>query len=574
MASQLCLDRIAAQKPPFNRQCPSICSKRNFIDGTHCAAMGLPPETPFLTEDPDFGGPGKPGWCYCCCSCFTHGTPIEKSPKEYVLVQDIKRGDELLVCDLKEKLHWRPGKVKTSSGDVEAADYAGMYFLHYDFELGGGQAEARWLVVSPDHLFVHVDGQGNRTLKAVQHLIPGDPLAQHDGQLAHVRFVNIGNYTTALQTIEMEGDVTTSPDGHLLNANGLVTGDYALQAHYARGKLDTRHVWEPKAGGRALEVGEKGYATRFASPAAAAFLQNKAAWPQGFSPMHEDLVNVPAGAKGYVLDDLARQICDNARFLSFSDLSRRKDVIQLFNNFKAYYPDTVFLLDWNNELPNAYAWTSASSGQRFVVCTGGLVRVEKLYVDGLALILAVVIERLNGAECLGDADYAAATLGLRKIWHDEYWPTMITSALDQAKELFRNIREQPVGNPCEAPTTDCRMQTYKRALSFSGVPECARPLTLPFELVSASANGAGTEVLVTFNRSVETATGGTTDNYAFEPKVSVAKATVGQGGNQGEVLLEVQGLDPKRRYLLTVTNVLSQDGKPLDPKHDAVIVRG
>ena len=115
MPSAQCEQNIKAMPPPLNVPCPTICQTTRYIDNTHCSALGVPMDTPIFTEDPDCRGKGKPCYCYCCCSCMAKDTPLEQSPGEFVLVQDVANGDQLMVCD--KALNWKPGVVKTASGD-------------------------------------------------------------------------------------------------------------------------------------------------------------------------------------------------------------------------------------------------------------------------------------------------------------------------------------------------------------------------------------------------------------------------------------------------------------------------
>jgi hypothetical protein len=323
-------------------------------------------------------------------------TPLEQTPGEFVLVQDVAVGDELLVCG--KTLNWTPGVVKTSTGDIEEALYESLYLLLYQFE---EETKARFLILTPDHLFMLAS---DRTLKAVQYLIPGDQLMRNDGKAATVIFVARGSYETGIFTIEMEGDFDgTNLDGHLLNANGLVTADYAVQAYYATNNINTDLLFAKNE--ELLEVGEEDYNARFGSPELDAFLQDKSAWPAGFTPLRQDLVNVPSYARGFVTEDEAKQILDNGEFLPFNNQTPALALYKLFSYMRGQFPHTIYLLDWNNALPNAYSWTQAD--QRFVLISGGLVRLKGLYLEGLSLILGSVQARLDGAECVGDADYNA-----------------------------------------------------------------------------------------------------------------------------------------------------------------------
>jgi hypothetical protein len=563
MASQICLDRIKTQKPPNNRECPYACADENFVNGTHCKEMGLDPNVPFLVKDSK-----AKIWCYCCCSCLSRDTPLEQKPGEYVLVQDVNAGDTLLVAG--EDLKWKPGVVKLRTGDAQPMTYQGMYYVLYKFE---DEAEPRNLFVTPDHLFMRAD---DRKLKAVQHLIPGDKLMRNDGRSAEVIFVAVGAYHTEIHTIEMEGKFDgKNLEGHLINANGLVTTDYLVQAHFSLEKVRQRLLFTPKGGAEALEVGEKDYSEQFPSAARDAFINNQEAWPPGFMPLRRDLFNIPVDAKGFVVDFEARQILRNGKFVPDSDLTPQYSIYKIFGYMRAVYPKTIYVLDWYNELPNAYSFMQA--GQRFIVMTGGLARFEGLYTEGIALILASVQARLEGAKCVGDADYEASAYGLRRVWPDDMIPTLATSGINQVAEVFKSIKKQQRPTPvCDAPTIKCRLETFESGLGFGGVPDCAKPSVMHFGLMQATAKNGPKgvkEVVAVFNMPCEVVTATTSDNYSFVPPVEITDAKMEKKSADGsKVVLTVKGFDPKVTYTLTAENVLSAMGLPLSPKHKTVTV--
>ncbi len=551
---------------PLNVPCPKICAKQNFIDNTHCSKMGLAPDTPFMTFDPEANG-GKGAYCYCCCSCMTRDTPLEQAPGEFVLIQDVKPGDPLLVAG--EDLKWKSGVVKQRTGDTEPATYEGMYLVVYKFE---EESAPRLIFVTPDHLFMRAD---DRKLKPVQQLIPGDTLMRNDGRVANVVFASRGAYHTEIHTIEMEGKFDGKKlDGHLINANGLVTTDYQVQAYYAMAKLSPKLLFKPKGGAAAVEVGEEDYEARFPSKEREAFLNNPDAWPQGFLPISRALFLLPLDAKGFVVQNEAEQILRNGTFVPTTDLTSQSSIFKLFGYMRAAYPGTIYVLDWNNELPNAYSWTQST--QRFVVLTGGLARLMGLYTEGLSLILASVQARLNGMPCVGDADYDAMAYGMRKIWPDTMIPAVATAAIEQLTALFGNIKEQQPNQVCEAPTTKCRLEAFRNGLSFMGVPDCAKPVVMHFDLLAAKAR-AGLrgvkEVVAVFNMPCEVVTATTTDNYTFAPEVEITGAKMDPKTPDGtKVVLTVKGFKPKSSYTLTVEDVLSELGMPISPQHNMVKV--
>src|SRR6185503_16881439 len=86
-----------------------FCASISFAIGVHCSKSVPPldPDTPIGPQlDPNLNGPNKPGFCYCCCSCFAGNTPIEATPGQYTLARDIHDGDEILAAGV--ALNWEP----------------------------------------------------------------------------------------------------------------------------------------------------------------------------------------------------------------------------------------------------------------------------------------------------------------------------------------------------------------------------------------------------------------------------------------------------------------------------------
>ena len=561
MPSAQCEKNIANMPPPLNVPCPTICTTTRYIDNTHCSALGVPMDTPIFTEDPNCKGPGKPCYCYCCCSCMAKNTPLEQTPGQFVLVQDVHVGNQLLVCG--KDLNWKPGTVKISSGDTEEAFYDGLYLILYKFD---EEDKTRFLILTPDHLFMLAS---DRTLKAVQYLIAGDKLMRSDGKAATVVVPSRGSFETGIFTIEMEGEFDgTNLDGHLLNANGLVTADYAVQAYYATNRINPDLLFAKDK--ELLEVGEPDYEARFGSPEFDAFLQNKSSWPTGFTPMRQDLVNLPSNAKPFLIEEEAKQILDGD-FLPSSNQTPTLALYKLFSYMRGQFPNTIYLLDWNNTFPNAYSWIQAE--QRFVLITGGLVRLKGLFMEGLSLILGSVQARLDGAECVGDADYNATSKVMRRVWADQMLAPVFDGALTQIQALFDLIKVQPPGDVCSAPTTKCRIQAFKNGISFMGVPGCAKPVTEHFDLLSAKARPNLIEVVASFSEPCEVVTATTSENYTFQPAVEITGAKMNEAvPDNSQVVLTVVGLDLEEPHILSVQNVVSATDQSLDPEHSSVIV--
>jgi hypothetical protein len=143
-------------------------------------------------------------------------------------------------------------------------------------------------------------------------------------------------------------------------------------------------------------------------------------------------------------------------------------VLRLFKEHRAYYPDTVCLIDRDGETPNAFAWYRA--GQKFILFTGAFLRVSGLYQDAFSLVLSVLEAHLGGARSAADADYEAVAYYLREKYDGPRYASVVTSALEQVRTLFDSVSpgNQGVGRSgmTSLPATGDRLRTYEDAISF------------------------------------------------------------------------------------------------------------
>ena len=433
-----------------------------------------------------------------------------------------------------------------------------------------GDPEPRSLFVTADHLFMTPE----RQLIAVQYLAPNDHLLTAGGQLANVIFVAPGHLTTQIQSITMEGTFDgKNLDGHLLNANGLVTTDYKVQVYYESERLFHGLDFGRAKGQERARVGSPEYLKANPSAAYDTFLANPQAWPQGFEPVLKPLVNVPITAKSFLTQDQAEELSSGLD-VSAPGAVGAQLILSTFQYLRsAGGEDVIYILDANNLLPNAYAFMR--DRQRFVVFNAGLARVDGLYWEGMSLIAAAMRSYLReGIACVGESDYNAVAEELRLVWYNDLYIQAVNGGIEQMKHLFSFMKQTGGGGTdvCRNPSLACRTQTYENARMDAGIPDCAKPSPHSFELVSAVAENLET-LWVTFNDAVEMTTGGTKENYRVlgGSAVEVLAAAV-DTANEQVVKLSVTLLDPIARYLLVAQNVISQTQLPLDPKHDSAIV--
>ena len=155
--------------------------------------------------------------CFCCCSCLAFGTPI-KTPEGVKAIELFNIGDSVAVGSWdKSKLGWADGSVQFSSG-TDPGSLNTMIFI--------GIGEGRQIIATPDNLFLMSNGK----LKRADRLVPNrDQILTAENSALGVTAVVSGQWTKGLHHIATGLEFTGSLDGHLINANGIVSGDYCLQ---------------------------------------------------------------------------------------------------------------------------------------------------------------------------------------------------------------------------------------------------------------------------------------------------------------------------------------------------------
>jgi hypothetical protein len=541
------------------------CNAVSFAIGVHCSKSVPPlnPDTPIgPQQDPNLNGPGKPGFCYCCCSCFAGNTPIEATPGQFTLARDIHDGDEILAAGV--GLQWKPATVEQASTWGADTAILAMYFVRYRY--ADGEESEREVIVSPDHLFLMEDGK----LLAVQNIVAGMKMRRADGGTTDVLLVVKGTSDGGISSISMEGGFDgKNLDGHLLNSNGVVSADFKVQVYYESARLSKDLLSAiPKI------VNDEGCGTAAfheTNPNAAytAFVEDPAQWPKDFTPELPRAITPPATARTFFTKLEAAGVRKNAPRGSTSNTYPIRAVLYLFREAQGFYPDITFMVDWENKVPNAYTWTDW--GKRYVLVTGGLIRVTTLLRDGLSLIVSAMISHSDpDVRCVGEADYNGVAFVMHNLWNDDLFVTVVQKALPQIETLFSYVDKDHSGgdpeDPCADPSLACRLSAYQAALSLFPIPNCALPKPDYFEVKDARADGK-TKVNVTFSRDLDAPSAQTIANYTFDPETKVTAAAL-RTVNPAQVTLTVAPLEPATSYVLTVNNVVSNDGVSLDPKHN------
>jgi hypothetical protein len=163
--------------------------------------------------------------CYCCC--LGGGWPVATSAAESRPVSELREGDEIRVADVSGGgLSWRTAPVAITLGTAAGPAQPVMKLAYGE----GGR-----LVVTPDHLFLTRGG----ALVRADRLVPGEhELVGSAGEPVSLTSATAGFTTGAIHHVALTAGPTTEVDGHLLDSNGVISSDYALQIGYAGAGVD------------------------------------------------------------------------------------------------------------------------------------------------------------------------------------------------------------------------------------------------------------------------------------------------------------------------------------------------
>lgn len=552
MPSANCLENIRKEPEPFNVPCtPAGCQKVFAGTKAHCEGKKLADGTPVMSYDDNLNGPGKGGICYCCCSCLTYGTLIEKTPGNYVPAQQVKKGDHILAAG--PDLQWAPRQVTFDAGFLTTGkvDFVHTLRVEYPSEPAG----FRELTVTQDHLFLRADGK----LIAVQDISANDQLRRADGGLSRVIFRVNGTYEGGIHTIELGAFERGDLNGHLVNCFGIVSTDYSVQVAYASGDRSVSDLLVnddelvPQTAAQRRSTGD--------TAVLAAYLDDPEQWPPGFVPAGGVLVNLPANARGFFTAGQAEALLAKLEFDEPDNLVASTMVSYLFDIAGAFYQDVTFILDWYNDLPNGYAFRL--QGQQFVVINGGMARIKVLNRNGMALIVANLIAHSLGRYCVGEADYYGVSDVMRLMWDSDLFANAYLASVKQITEIFKALpNDSKQVDTCAEPSVNCRLSAYQAGFMLAPVPECAHGNRESFKLSQAVAGIDRDSVTLFFTEIVEDVTGSRKANYKFSAGARVVSAAV-DFTDPKSVVLGATGLEPGTEYTVTVKNVVSADGRSL-----------
>lgn len=455
------------------RTCSSAhCSGADAEINTLCKELGWPVNHPVLTRDDQ-------GPCICSCSCLAFGTPVQTGDGSFRAIEQYVVGDTVMASGL--SLEWSSKEVAFSAGTSGVSRQKFTVLITY-----GDTA----LAVTSDHLFLIQSG----ALKRADRLTPNDVLVSPRGEPVPIRSVHIGDYLAGFHHVATSKAAPGADlQGHLLNTNGVVSADYAVQL-FARNDdvkgFSAQHADLPV-------IGSREYVEQFGPSCLEA-----PTFPQGFADRHpirtvsyntSDLqghvfvpasatrINVPPDAHSFIPDDLAAAKLAQPKS-RFNDPFAREWTESLIRMHKCFYPDINYQLDWADDTVNAFAWVE--NGVRHVAIKGGLVRDADIKLEAIALVVAHETGHHyggpptfpGGLSCEGQADYYGVLVVMRNVWFGDQYLAFTSAGIQQMANFFGvpDSSNAPGGSAgCNHPPGDCRVATYHAAVDLRPKPACA-----------------------------------------------------------------------------------------------------
>ena len=555
MADYAACEKTVREKHPGKPMCgyQNCVDAQPMIDAT-CHDRGWQGGTPYWV--PNFQC--KDCGCYCCCSCFAYNTPIAVSKDEFKFIQDFRNGDTVLAAG--KDLKWEPKTVAYSSGMGPASKGAYMVYILY-----GSSDDPQFLIVTEDHLFLTPEGD----LVPANTIKPGEFLVSDKNKKVPVIFAVAGNYDGGVHHISTGPFDGKNLDGHLLNSNGVVSADFDVQIRYFTGSLDKKFLVKDYK--QRLTVASAEYQGKHLNAAATAFITNPLKWPRDFRVQQRvNLVNVPDIAAAFFSPEQAEALETNKKIdrLPYTSPVPTQMIQYLYSLYRNFFNKPIYLVDWNNETPNAYSWSA--NNQDVVLLTGGFLRIAKMDMPGFAIVIAHHLAALYGKnlekpekiDCVGVADYYGVRTYMSILWRDILYGELVFEGFQQIKELFGYIPEvKESTDKCKNPTLACRLDTIQRAGQLMKIPDCANPDVTEFQLVKAFTKVNSGVVTVEFNEKLNIATAETVDNYVITPKVKVTGAKIKKKDFKSVALNAM--IESTETHRLTVVNVLNEFDQPL-----------
>ncbi len=513
------------------------------------------------------------GWPYFASSALV-AVPDGKLP-----LGEIAIGDQVLTAIRHgAEWEWSAREVQFSAGSPPNTTGVGnvMFYIEYGGQQPGERRQA--MVASPNQLFLLADGG---ILKRADQLVPGtDRLVDPDGRAVPIARIHSGSYFGAVHHIATEvpdyGEFRGSLERHFIIVNGVVCGDFALQ-RYQHAESMQRHLapgTDNPAVGTAIYRARHAAVCRSAFGAAVDLDAGPVVHPE-FVPDIESATVIPPRAATLFTPRQEAQLLDpDVPARPMSDATNRWMAAYYSRLYATFCPGIRFHVDWTSQRPNVFAFTEY--GQKTVVIGGGLLRLEALYDGATAVALAF------GAACLADqasersagrpADKPPGTgralyegiavVAGSALQGGNAWRETMQAGKRQLGELIAAlIRKQH--RPADVEALECLLEAMRAAVEGDELPRCVGgPTPGGLQVVSASYDGAGGQLNISFSEALHPHSAGNAHNYRIHPAAPV-RAVQFHPRRPAAVALVVD-LAPGE-YTVEVLNVRAADGSTLDP---------
>ncbi len=443
------------------------CSAVSQQVNDNCKANGWPVNHLVLVCD------AQGNCCNCKCSCLAYGTPVAV-PDGTKAIQSIAMGDEVLAADT--DFQWTAMPVQFSDGTGPNSVQPQMVYVTY------GPPE-QTIIVTLDHTFLQPGGK----LIRANMLSAGGTLLDRSGNEIKITSVELKAYVGGVWNIATVHEQPKSLDGHLIETQGVISGDYAVQLFYPELAKDGLTVTTPEH-----TIGTEGHrlaaglTPRLSLPEKPlTHLKQTGSARFGPNPnvhIHTDHSFVVTAPKnpGYLTPAQAAEVRDSVLHRTIAESASVPELTRwAFTAFAGFYPDIHFILDWPNA--NCNVFSMILDDQKNVLIQGGLLRAMPLDWEATTLLMAYSVNRFretgptgaDGLLCKPQCDFSSIAV-LMNVFYPLY-PNVIFNAVNQMEALFNDIptKEDLPSEGCCPTTLECRIETYRNSMAMLPLPDCA-----------------------------------------------------------------------------------------------------
>jgi hypothetical protein len=149
---------------------------------------------------------------------FAFGTQIAVNANNQKSIETFNVGDTVYAADKNNSATWKQQPVQFSSGIGGGRTTNEMIYIEYTLN-----GENKDIIVTQDHCFL---SSSKQPIRANQ-LEPGaGQLLSANGKSVGINMISMGSYQGGIHDIAVD-----MSSGHWIIANGLISGDYAMQIY-------------------------------------------------------------------------------------------------------------------------------------------------------------------------------------------------------------------------------------------------------------------------------------------------------------------------------------------------------